>query len=129
MELFSASLELSLSQIKRELFKIPKRNFGYSNFSKEEWKCMRSLANDRRIIIKKADKGSCVVVWDCESYIAVSEKQSSDKNMYRDVNFRGKTLQDLAETSNDIFRNLKRKGKLTEKKKLNTFFLSHKKTK
>ena len=77
---------------------------------------MRSLANDRRIIIKKADKGSCVVVWDCESYIAVAEKQSSDKNMYRDVNFRGKTLQDLAETSNDIFRNLKRKGKLTEKK-------------
>ena len=89
---------------------------------------MRSLANDRRIIIKKADKGSCVVVWDCESYIAVSEKQSSDKNMYRDVNFRGKTLQDLAETSNDIFRNLKRKGKLTEKK-FKYFFLNHKKTK
>ena len=54
----NASLELFLSQIERELFEIPKKRLGYSNFSKEEWECMRSLANDRSIVIKKADKGS-----------------------------------------------------------------------
>ena len=48
---------------------------------------MRSLANDRSIVIKKADKGSCVVMWDRENYIAEAEKQFSDKNVYRDVNF------------------------------------------
>ena len=42
-----------------------KRNFlGYLNLCKEKWKAMRTLADDRTIVIKKADKGSCVVVWD-----------------------------------------------------------------
>ena len=42
----NASLELFLSQIERELFQIPKKCLGYSNFSKEEWEYVRSLAND-----------------------------------------------------------------------------------
>ena len=33
----NASLEFFLSQIDRELFEIPKKCLGYSNFSKEEW--------------------------------------------------------------------------------------------
>ena len=49
----NTSLELFLSQIERELFEIPKKRLGYSNFSKEEWECVRSLANDRSILIKK----------------------------------------------------------------------------
>ena len=72
------------------------------------------------------DKGSCVVVWDREDYIAEAEKQLSDRNMYRDVNFISKILQNLAETSNDIFKNLKRKGKITEKE-LKYFIINHKK--
>ena len=57
------SLELFLSQIEKELFEVCKSNLGYSNFSKEEWQCMRLLANDKSIVIKKADQGLCVVVW------------------------------------------------------------------
>ena len=57
------SLELFLSQIEKELFEVCKSNLGYSNFSKEEWQCMRLLANDKSIVIKKADQGSCVDVW------------------------------------------------------------------
>ena len=49
----NASLGLFLSQIERELFEIPKKRLGYSNFSKEEWECTWSLANDRSIAIKK----------------------------------------------------------------------------
>ena len=107
-------MELFLTQIERELFEIPEKCLGYPNFSKEEWECMRSLANDRSIVMIKADKGSCVVLWDREDYIAETGKQLSDKSVYRDVNFKSKTLQDIAETSNDIFKNLKRKWKITE---------------
>ena len=49
----NASLELFLSQIDRELFEIPKKCLRYSNFSKEEWECKQSLANDRSIVRKK----------------------------------------------------------------------------
>ena len=74
---------------------------------------MRVLANDRSIVIKKADKGSCVVVWDRNDYIA--EKQLSDENIYKDVNFKDKILQELADNSNKLFKNLKTKGSITEK--------------
>ena len=119
-------MELFLTQIERELFEIPEKCLGYPNFSKEEWECMRSLANDRSIVMIKADKGSCVVLWDREDYIAETGKQLSDKSVYRDVNFKSKTLQDIAETSNDIFKNLKRKWKITEKE-LKYFVINHKK--
>ena len=56
------NLEVYLSQIENEVFKIPKEQLGYSNLSKLEWEAIRSLAGDRSIMIKKADKGSCVVV-------------------------------------------------------------------
>lgn len=36
---------------------------------------MRSLANDRRIVVKKADKSSCVLFWDRNDYITEAEKQ------------------------------------------------------
>ena len=72
------------------------------------------------------DKGSCVVVWDCDDYIAEAEKQFSDKNVYSDVNFNSEILQNLAETSNDIFKNLKRKCKITEKE-LKYFIINDKK--
>ena len=36
---------------------------------------MRSLANDRSIVVKKADKGSRVLSWDRNDYITEAEKQ------------------------------------------------------
>ena len=41
---------------------------------------MRSLADDRSIVIKKADKGSSVVVWDRNDYVMEAEKQLSNAN-------------------------------------------------
>ena len=76
---------------------------------------MRSLVNDRSVVIKKADKESCVVVWEREGYIAGTERQLVDVTVYKDVSFNEKMLQDLAETCNKVFRNLKNKGEITEK--------------
>ena len=68
------NLEVFLSQIAKELFELAETSFSYSNFSKEEWQAIRALANDRSKVIKKADKGSCVVVWDWNDYIAEAVK-------------------------------------------------------
>ena len=80
-------LEVYLSQVEKELFELAVSNLGYSNFTKEEWTAIRSLADDRSIIIKKADKGFCVVVWNRNDYTAEAEKQLGDKSIYQDVNF------------------------------------------
>ena len=87
---------------------------------------MRLLANDRSIVIKKADKGSRVVAWDCEDYIAEASKRLNDESVYKSVKFKDKVLQDLAEKSNGIFKGLKQKGKITEKQ-LKYFTIKHKK--
>ena len=44
-----------------------------------------------------------------------AEQQLSDKNVYKDVNFNKKLIQDLTETSNKIFRNLKNGGLIIDK--------------
>ena len=55
----------------------------YSNLSTEEWKAIRSLADDRNMIIKKVDKGSAVVFWERNDYIKEAEKQLGDKSVYQ----------------------------------------------
>ena len=35
----------------------------------EEWNAIRSLTDDRNIIIKKAGKGSCIVIWGRNDYL------------------------------------------------------------
>ena len=80
-----------------------------------EWQAIRSLAEDRSIVIKKADKGSCVVIWDRLDYLLEAEKQLGDKSIYKDVSPNEKILRDLVETSNNFFLNLKRTGSVSEK--------------
>ena len=109
------NLKVFLSEVEKELFKCPDKNLGYLNLSSEEWKAMHSLADDRSIVIKKADKGSSVVVWDRNDYVMEAEKQLSDANVYKDVSFNENILQDLVGTSNKLFENLKAKGKFSEK--------------
>ena len=57
----------------------------YSNLSKEEWQTIKSLTEDKSIVIKKADKGPCAVVWDKLDYLSEAEKQLGDKIIYKDV--------------------------------------------
>ena len=104
-----------LSQVENELFSIADEPIRYSNLSKEEWIAMRSLADDRSIVIKKADKGSCIVVWDRNDYLREAEKQLEDPNVYRKVAFKDKILSQLVDCSNRFFKNLKMKGHITEK--------------
>ena len=54
--------EIFLSKVENGLFKITDKELGYSDFTSEDWKAMGSLAGEKQIVIKKADKGFCVVV-------------------------------------------------------------------
>ena len=81
---------------------------------------MRFLVNDRSVVINKADKGSCAVVWYREDHIAQAERQVEDVTIYKDVNFKEEMLQNLAKTSNKLFKTLKVKE---ESQKNNCSFL------
>ena len=87
----------------------------HSNTSKEEWQAIRALADDRIIVIKRADKGSCVVVWDRMNYLLEAEKQLSDTNVYQSGEFKENLSTDLVESSNNMFLNLKRKDLISQK--------------
>ena len=86
------------------------------NLSKEEWLAMRGLAEDRSLIIKPADKGFCVVLWDREDYLAEAEKQLEDVDIYEDTDFKESDLVKLVEKNNTMFQSLRRKNLITEKK-------------
>ena len=68
------NLDVFLSELEKQIFKIVDSKLDYSNFSKEEWQVMGALADDRGLVIKKADKGSTVAVLDHIDYILEVEK-------------------------------------------------------
>ena len=88
---------------------------------------MRALADDRSIVVKKADKGSTVVIWDRNDYILEAEKQLCDANVYKDVSFNENDLQELVGTSNQFFQTSNLKEKLVINS-LNTLRMSIKKS-
>ena len=81
------AIELHLSSLEEKLMKVevevPKDKF--NNLTKSERKALYDLKNDTSIVIKSADKGSPVVVWDREDYIKEAEKQLSDEQVYEEV--------------------------------------------
>ena len=97
------NVELFLSQIEHEIFKEVQSLVRYLNLSKEEWKAARSLANYRNIVIKKADRGSSVEIWDRSACIMEAEKQLNDKAIYKDMNFDKDLIPSLTGKSNRLF--------------------------
>ena len=103
----SPSLKLFKNQVEKDLSETSKTALGYYNFSKEERQSLCSLTDHRNIVIKKADKGLFVVVWYRNDYITDAEKQLNNKCAYKNMIFKEKIPQDLAETSNNVFTSLK----------------------
>ena len=65
--------------------------------------------------IKKADKGSCVVIWDWSNDIMEAEKQLNDKAVYKDINFDKDLIPNLMSKSNRLFESLRERQMITEK--------------
>lgn len=100
--------------------------------------CLRDLARDTTIVIKQADKGGALVVWDREAYITEGLRQLSDLKFYKPLDCDPTTeysdiihrfisdLQDNGSITNDITRAL-----YTDKVRTPEFYLLpkiHKKT-
>ena len=117
------NLEVFLSQAESDPFKAIERPLGYSNLSKEEWDAIRSLADDGNIVIKRADKGSSLVIWDRNDHVKEVEIQLSNQNVYKSVEFKVKILTELVEKRYNIFKN----GIISEKE-LQYFTYKYKKT-
>ena len=100
------SLEVVVSRLESELFALlPGTNYEL-NLIKAEWVAMKKLADDKSIIIKPADKGSGVVVWGREDYIAESRNHLEDADVYKDCSFDDNLLINLTEQSNRFFKDL-----------------------
>ena len=74
---------------------------------------MRGLAEDQNTIIKPADKGSSIVVWDQEDYFAEEDRQLKDNDTYESSSFKDADLVKLVEKSS-ILQSLRQRKLITE---------------
>ena len=102
-------MEEFLDSVEQERFKKDTENLlRYSNLSIEELRAIRSLADDRNIVMKEVDSGSAVVVWDRDDYVKEAKKKLDDENVYRKVNYNEKLQSELVDKSNYFFKELER---------------------
>ena len=99
----------------------------HSNISGEEWKALKNLADHRSTVIKSADKGSSVLVWDRDDYLQEASRQLRDTIIYEDVKYNENIITGSVERSNKIFNHLY-SPKFISEKELKYFTYSFKKT-
>ena len=75
---------------------------------------MIGITEDRNINIKLADKGSRIVLWGRENYLAEAEKQFQNVDIYEDTDFKESDLVKIVEKDNTMFQSLRRKYLITE---------------
>ena len=63
--------------------RLSKAKLPSSNLTTEEWKAMKTLKDDKNVMILPADKGKCLVVMDKEDYIKKMEEKLSDETTYK----------------------------------------------
>ena len=80
-----AAIEIYLSSLEEKLMNIEIPQNKYNNLTREERSALYNLKNDKNVVIKSADKGSAVVVWDRDDYIKEAEEQLGDKDIYEEV--------------------------------------------
>ena len=96
-----AAIELHLSHIEEKLLSSTEIKHSYYNLTREERQATYNLKKDQSIVIKEADNGSAVVIWDKKDYLMEAEKQLSCKETYEEVSsdtsFLIKTIYDTLE--------------------------------
>ena len=78
----TSTIESFITGLKSDLLKFkPKKSFRH-NLKKEEYAGLRDLQDNKEIVIKKADKGSAVVVMNRKDYLREGYRQLSDDKFY-----------------------------------------------
>ena len=71
-------MDFYIDSITNEILQNDKKYKFTPNLSPEELEALKQLRNDNTIVIKKADKGSNVVIMNRDDYIAEVERQLND---------------------------------------------------
>ena len=87
------------------------KKISYSNLTKGERNALYSLRDDTSIIIKETDKGSGVVIWGREDYLAEAKKQLDDKEVYQEL--RGDVESRLEKIVKKVIRKLRNRGDIS----------------
>lgn len=106
------AIEMYLAKLEEEILAIDTK-LKYSNLTREERKALYALQNDSSIIIKEADKGSAVVVWDKEDYLKEAEKQLNEKNVYEEI--KGDCVSPLIKIIKNHLHKVQLKGDISSK--------------
>ena len=104
-----AAIELYLSSLKEKLMKVEVPKDKFNNLTNSERKALYDLKNDKSIVIKSADKGSAVVVWNREDYIKEAEKQLGDQEVYEEVS---NNAAPVLKTINGVIAKIRKRGDL-----------------
>ena len=100
-----------LSHLEEEILSLDGK-ISYSNQTKGERNALYLLRDDPSIIIKEADKGSAVVVWDREDYLREANSQLSDKDVYREV--KGDAEDHLIKVIKSVLRKVKNRRAISD---------------
>lgn len=68
--------------LNEEFNQVIKHNKNRNNISSNDRRALQSLRNNRSIIIKKADKGGCIVILDTINYVHKIDSMLSDRTTY-----------------------------------------------
>ena len=83
------------------------------NLTKEEWAGLRELQENPHIVIKKADKGSAIVIMQTTDYLKEGYRQLSDTNFY--TKLEEDPTQSISETICKVLIDMKNLKLITEK--------------
>ena len=106
LEVFQRAFKNGLLQSKIKFTK--KRNL-----SKKQFTGIKELCENPEIVIKKADKGSAVVVLNSTDYLREGYRQLSDTNFYRKID--KDPTQEIGATINQTLLKMKQNGLISEK--------------
>ena len=81
------TLDTFLTTIRSELLKFESKHNKKHNLKQEEYTGLKELSKNKHIIIKKAAKGSAVVVMNRRDYIREGYRQFSDKKFYTKLDY------------------------------------------
>ena len=106
-----AAIELYLSRLEEDILALDTK-LHFSNLTREEREALKSLRDDNSIVIKEADKGSAVVIWDREDYLKEASKQLGDVNVYEEV--KGDFISPLIKTIKTHLAKIKLRGDISQ---------------
>ena len=78
-------LESYLEDLRKETVKLPITKYSNYNLTLLEKRALTSLSKNRDLIIKKADKGSMIVVEDTDGYLKAGLKHLEDTSIYTEL--------------------------------------------